>query len=196
MAKNKKYTVKLKRNRQKKTNYKKRLNILKSNKLRLVIRPKNKNMVIQIIKYDKKGDITLVFTHSKEIEKFGWKASKGNIPSSYLTGYLLGKKALEHKIKEAILDLGSHAPPPKSRIYAALKGVIDSGIAVPHSKDTLPDDDTVSGKKISDYAKALSASNPKNIFSNYTRQSLNAQEIQNHFAQIKAKISNYRSNKK
>lgn len=196
MAKNKNYTVKLKRKRQKKTDYNKRLNYLKSNKPRLVIRPKNKNIVLQIIKYEKKGDKTLIFVHSKEIERFGWRASKGNIPSSYLTGYLLGKKALELKIKEVILDIGQHISSPKSRIYAALKGVIDSGVIVPHSKDMLPDDDTVSGKKIADYAKVISKSNPKNIFSNYTKQNLNAQEIQNHFADIKTKISNYRRDQK
>src|SRR3989344_5855011 len=175
MAKNKNYTVKLKRRRQNKTDYAKRVSYLKSNKLRMVIRLKNKNIILQIIKYDPKGDHTLVYVHSKEIEKLGWKQTKGNIPSSYLSGFLLGKKAVNNNIKEAILDLGLHKASPKSRIYAALKGALDAGLQIPHSKEVLPDEDTVSGKKIAEYLKILSKSNEKKIFSNYAKLNIKAE---------------------
>lgn len=193
MAKNKKYTVKFKRRRQNKTDYKKRLSYLKSNKLRLVIRPKNKNIILQIIKYNPGGDQTLVYVHSKEIEKLGWKPSKGNIPSSYLSGLLLGKKALDHKIKEAILDIGLHIKVPKSRIYAALKGALDAGLSIPHSKEILPDEDTVSGKKITNYANLISKSNDKNFFSSYKKLNIIPEDIQTHFKEIKSKILSHRS---
>ena len=37
-----------------------------------------------------------------------------------------------------------------SRIYAALKGVIDSGVNVPHTPDILPSEDRIRGKHISE----------------------------------------------
>jgi large subunit ribosomal protein L18 len=36
-----------------------------------------------------------------------------------------------------------------SRIYAALKGVLDSGIKVPYSEEILPSEDRIKGRHIS-----------------------------------------------
>ena len=63
---------------------------------------------------------------------------------------LAGKKAREKNVDSAVLDLGLQTSTKGSRIYAALKGVIDSGISVPHSEDILPGEDRIKGKHISD----------------------------------------------
>jgi hypothetical protein len=46
------------------------------------------------------------------------------------------------------LDIGLNPPIKGSRIYAALKGVVDSGLDIPHSPDILPDDSRISGEHI------------------------------------------------
>jgi len=149
MSKKSSYLMPFKRRRKQKTNYKKRLALIKSGKIRLVIRRSLHNIKIQFIEYDVKGDKTLVTTFSTELKKLGWTRT-GNIPGAYLTGLLAGKKAKENKIEEAILDLGLQTSTKGSRIYAALKGVLDSGINVPHSEEILPSEDRTKGAHISE----------------------------------------------
>lgn len=133
-----------------KTNYKKRLKLLQSRKDRVVIRRTNKYIVIQLTRYEPAGDKILVSTTSKELIKIGWKHSCKNIPACYLAGLMLGIKATTSKIKEGILDLGLQTPKKGSRLYAALKGVIDSGVDIPSSDDIFPSEDRINGKHISD----------------------------------------------
>lgn len=138
------------RRREKKTNYKKRLKLLKSGEYRLVIRKSNNSTLGQIIKYEPKGDKTIVSSGSLKLEKFGWKKHSGNIPAAYLAGLLLGEKSKEENIKKAVLDIGLQESTKGNRIYAFLKGVVDSGIDVPHSKKILPSEDRIKGKHIGD----------------------------------------------
>ncbi|MBD3249693.1 50S ribosomal protein L18 [Candidatus Woesearchaeota archaeon] len=151
--KKKKETIQFKRKREKKTNYKKRLKILLAQKPRLVIRPSLKNMTAQLIEYHPKGDITIISADSKELEKLGWKFNKGNVPSAYLTGLLIGKKAKEKSIKEAILDTGLCSLTKGSRIYACLKGAVDAGLDIPCSEDIFPEESRIKGEHISSYRK-------------------------------------------
>jgi large subunit ribosomal protein L18 len=67
-----------------------------------------------------------------------------------LTGLLAGKRARDKKVKEVVLDLGLQTSTKGSRIYAALKGVLDAGIKVPHSEKILPDEDRIKGVHISE----------------------------------------------
>jgi len=146
-----KNSIAKRRKREGKTNYKKRLRMLLSNKPRLVIRPSNSNIIAQIIEYHPKGDMTTVSADSKELEKQGWKFVKGNIPAAYLTGVLLGTKAKKKDIKEAILDMGLNSSVKGSRIFACLKGVIDAGIQIPVSEDVFPDEKRIKGEHIVNY---------------------------------------------
>jgi len=143
------YLMQFKRRREKKTNYKKRLALIKSEKIRLVIRKSISNISVQFINFNSKGDETIASANSTELKKLGWNKT-GNVPAAYLTGLLAGKKARDKKIEEAILDLGLQISTKGSRIYAALKGVLDSGIKVPHSEDILPSEDRIRGKHISE----------------------------------------------
>ena len=106
MAKNKNYTVALRRKREGLTNYKKRLNLLKSNDIRLVIRKSLNNLNIQLIQFNPNGDKVLVSANSKELSKhFGWKGSF-NTSAAYLTGFLAGLRAKNNKISKAVVDFG------------------------------------------------------------------------------------------
>ncbi len=144
--------VPYRRKREGKTNYKKRLGLLKGGKPRLVIRGSSKNIIAQIIKYEIKGDKVIAASSSKELEKLGWKFSRSNIPAAYLTGLLLGKKASSQKLGEMVLDSCLRVLARGGRICAALKGCIDAGLDVKCDESILPSDDKVKGKHIVDYA--------------------------------------------
>ena len=152
----KKFTVQFRRKREGKTNYKKRLKLLLSGKPRLVIRAFLKNISAQIIEYAPKGDKVIASAAGKELEAIGWKLNKGNIPAAYLIGLLVGKKAVEKGVKEAILDAGLKNPTKGSRVYACLKGAIDSGLKVAHSEEIFPDESRIKGEHIAKYKKEFS----------------------------------------
>ncbi len=144
------YIVPHRRRREQKTNYRKRLKLLKSGKIRVVVRRSVKNMRIQFIEWNGKCDNTISQTFSKELNKYGWDHYTGNVPAAYLTGYLAGLKAKKKGITEGVLDIGLHTSTKGSRIYAALKGLLDAGIEIPHSPEILPSEDRIFGKHISD----------------------------------------------
>ena len=124
-----------------KTDYKARLALLKSDKPRLVIRKTNKYMTAQLVESNLAQDKVLFGLTSKALLSKGWPKEKAgslkSLPAAYLTGLLLGKTA-KSKVKEAILDLGMYRNIQKSRIYAVLKGVIDSGLKISCNEKVLP----------------------------------------------------------
>mgnify|MGYP006282708491 CR=1 FL=1 len=184
-------TVQYRRKQEGRTNYKKRLNLLKSGIPRLVVRKSLKHINAQIVKYYPEGDKVIASVNSKALEKFGWRG-KGNIPGSYLTGLLLGKKAKQDKnIKKAILDIGMLSPVKGSKVYAVLKGATDAGIEMPYSEEVVPSDDAIQGKNIEGYARKLKDSNPerfKKQFSGYLKNNFDPTMIQKNFNEVKDKI--------
>jgi len=138
-------------NRKKKnlTNYRSRLKLLLSGKERLVIRKTSKQIIVQLTKFDGKGDLVVTSASSNQLKKHGWQLGLKNIPAAYLTGLLAGKAAVQKNVKEAVLDVGLSKPVHKGRIYAALKGVVDTGLKVPLSKEVFPSEDRISGKHLS-----------------------------------------------
>lgn len=148
MAKNAIFTVKFRRKREGKTHYKKRLELLKSAKTRLVIRRSNTSVTIQFVEYKPEGDVVLCTFNSKKLDSFGWGFSKKSLPAAYLAGFAAGKIALSKKISDAILDLGLQTPLKGSALYAALKGVVDAGVSVPCSSDIFPSDERITGQHI------------------------------------------------
>lgn len=181
-----KFTPK-RRKKEGKTDYNKRLKLLKSNKLRLVIRKKLNNIIIQFVQYNPTGDKVLQTVDTKQLEKIGWKGHKGNICSAYLTGLLSGIKA-KPKIKEAILDTGLIRLTKGSSVYAALKGVLDTGIQIPNSPKNFPPNEKIEGRSIEEYAKKITKENYQKQFSTYIKKSLKPEEITKHFQEIKEKI--------
>jgi len=149
MAERADYVVPFRRKGEGKTNYKKRLNLLKSGATRLVVRPSNKHMVVQLVDYKKKGDVITSTACSKELKKFGWDFSTSNLPAAYLTGLLCGFRSQKKGVKMAILDLGLFPSVKGSRSYAALKGAIDSGLKIHAEENVFPDEKRISGGHIS-----------------------------------------------
>lgn len=144
------YVVKYRRRRDNKTDYNGRLNQLKSESTRLIVRPSNKYMTIQLTRYTQEGDIVLCSAKSSELKKLGWQHSTSSIPASYLTGFLCGAKGVKKSVSNAILDTGMNTSVKGSRIYAALKGALDAGLQIPYNESILPTDDRLTGKHISD----------------------------------------------
>lgn len=134
-----------------KTDYTNRLKLLRSKKPRLVVRKSLNYIQAQVIEFEKAGDKTLVAASSKELKKLGWKFACDNLPAAYLTGLLIGKKALKKDIKETILDAGLYANVVGNRIYAAAKGVIDSGVKLNVAEEVLPKEDRIKGLHIAKY---------------------------------------------
>lgn len=144
------------RNREGKTDYKARLSLLKSKKPRLVVRKTNHYIIAQIIETNIAQDKVIAGITSSVLLKKGWPQDKigslKSISAAYLTGFLLGKTAKD-KTKEAILDLGLHRNIHKSRIYAVLKGVLDSGLSIPHNPEALPSEENLKKASLIDKIK-------------------------------------------
>ena len=150
MAKKAAYVVPYRRKREGKTDYKTRLNLLKSGMARFVIRPSNKHIITQLVKYETDGDKIIASAHSKELESFGWTQNTGNIPAAYLTGFLCGQKAKESGINDAIVDISLLPSIAGSRLYSAIKGAIDSGLQIPADETVFPDPKRIEGNHIKD----------------------------------------------
>ena len=182
MAQGPRYRRPFRRRAEGKTNYHRRMKLLKSKKLRAVIRASNNHIIVQIVQSKIGGDKVIVSAHSKElVSKFGWNANTGNVPAAYLTGFLAGTRAKKQNVEEAILDLGSFYH--RNRVLAAFKGILESGLEIPYSEDFFPDniEETIKGSHIEQYASLLKGENPEKyeqVFSGYLKKNnINPQKI-------------------
>ncbi len=181
MAKNSIFTVAYRRKREGKTNYKRRLTLLKSNLPRLVIRKTNTEIVLQLVNYYEDGDRVIATIPSKKLTKFGWEYSKKSIPAAYLTGLLLAKTAKDKKVSEAVLDLGLQTPQQKSKVYAALKGAIDGGLNIPADAKVFPEESRLKGEHIAKMSDLY-------LFSKYKSKNLDVTKMPTVFEAVKKKI--------
>ena len=147
----KNYSVGFRRKRNGKTDYRKRLTLLLANKPRLVVRKSINNILAQVVEYDEKGDKVIASSHSTELKKYGWEKNYGNLPAAYLVGLLIGSKSKKKGVNDLILDIGFQKSMGGSRIYSLLKGCIDYGLNIPHSKEILPSEDRIKGKHIKNF---------------------------------------------
>ena len=129
---------------EKKTDYKARFALLKSGEKRLVARKTNNYIIAQIVETAQAQDKVLIGITSKNLLEKKWpkeySGSLKSLPAAYLTGFLIGKLALEKNIKSAIFDIGMNRNIHGSRLCALLKGAIDSGLEIPHAPEGLPSD--------------------------------------------------------
>ncbi|MBD3260809.1 MAG: 50S ribosomal protein L18 [Candidatus Altiarchaeales archaeon] len=146
MATKDSYILGYRRKRQKKTDYKNRLNLLKCGKNRLVVRTSNKHVIVNLVSYKPEGDVVLAYACSKMLESLGWSGSTSNIPAAYLTGFLCGSMA---KGEAAVFDIGLKPSIAASKLYAAVKGAEDGGIKVECNPDMYPPQDRLEGKHLS-----------------------------------------------
>ncbi len=139
-----------KRRIEKKTDYKARLILLKSQMPRIVVRKTNKYILAQYVQSEESRDKVIFGISSKDLLKYGWEKEKAgslkSIPAGYLTGLLLGTKIKAKE--EAILDIGMIRNVKKSRIYAVLNGLVDAGVTIKHKKEIFPDEKRIKGEHL------------------------------------------------
>ena len=184
MAHGPRYRVPLRRRREGKTNYYKRRELLKSGRNRLVVRKTARNMIVQFVESIAEGDKILLAVTSMKLPEYGWKITGGNIPGAYLTGYLAGKMALKAGIEDAILDLGTQVPQHGTRLFAALKGVIDAGVDIPAGEGIFPEENIIRGEHIKKYSQRLKEEDKdlyKQRFAGYLKAKQNPEKIESFF---------------
>ena len=138
------------RRREAKTDYAKRIKLLKSNSPRIVFRKTNRYLIAQyIISKEAKDEIKLG-TNSKELLKFGWpkefSGSLKSISAAYLLGVLISKKIEEKKLEKPIIDFGMIKMIHKTKTYAFLKGLKDSGLDISCDDKFCPDESRLKGE--------------------------------------------------
>lgn len=137
-AKGPTYKVAFRRRREKKTNFDKRLALVKSGTPRMIVRKSNRYVDVYFVVFEPKGDKTLLTVTGRKLSKaFNWP-SKRNVWSAYLAGLYAGKEASKKGVKEFILDVGMRTPSKGAVLFAALQGAVDAGLKTDFSAEKVP----------------------------------------------------------
>jgi large subunit ribosomal protein L18 len=146
MSDSPRYRVHFRRRREGRTDYRVRLKLLKSGRPRAVVRLSGHRVRVALVGYDPKGDRVLASADSSELGGIDFPAaSLASTPAAYLTAYLAGLRAKASGQQAAVLDLGISRPTAGGRLSAALKGLLDSGLDIPHGDEGFPAADRLSG---------------------------------------------------
>ncbi|HID26221.1 MAG TPA: 50S ribosomal protein L18 [Thermoplasmata archaeon] len=148
MSQGSRYKPTFRRHREGVTDYRKRKKLLKSRKIRAVIRRSLNHITVQFVQYKEDGDVVLVSAISSDLKRYGWKLPKDTTTAAYLTGLLAGKRAQEVGVKECIADIGRYTPCKGSRVFAAIKGIIDAGVECPCDESMFPDEKRLAGEHL------------------------------------------------
>ncbi len=153
MAHGKNQRLRFKRRRNGQTDYRRRMKLLRGGDLRAVVRISNTQVICQLIEFGMDGDnIFDSISGQTLVDNYKWpkNISRKSVPASYLVGFALGNRAVKAGHKNAILDIGLAASSPGNRVFAALKGMIDAGLEIPHGESVLPDEDRINGLHINE----------------------------------------------
>ena len=163
MAHGKSQRLRFKRRRNGKTDYRRRLRMLRGGVPRAIVRVSNTQVVCQLAQFDPEGARIVASVSGSNLTTYGWPAgaSTKSIPACYVAGYALGKSALSAGHDSAILDIGLAASSPGNRIFSALRGMVDAGLDVPYGEGVLPSDDRINGAHI-DESLAAAVETAKN----------------------------------
>ena len=141
--------TRIKRRKQCKTDYKKRIELLKSGKPRVVFRKSNKYFVSQYVESNQAQDKIILGVNSKNLLTKGWpekaKGSLKSLSAAYLTGYLIGKQIIRKKLETPVCDFGMVRMLHGSKVFAFLKGMIDAGVKIKCEKG-FPDEERIKGR--------------------------------------------------
>jgi len=148
------------RRRERKTDYSKRIKLLKSRSPRIIFRKTNKYILAQYIVSKESQDKIEMGISSKKLMEYGWpeefRGSLKSIPASYLLGLLMGRNIIKKKLKTPIVDFGMLRTIHKNRIYAFLKGLIDSDIKIKCKEEFFSPEDKIKGKNLKkDFSKTF-----------------------------------------
>lgn len=139
-AKGPTYRVPFRRRREKKTDYEKRLGLVKGEMPRMIVRKSNRYLLVQFIEFKPDGDRTIFTITGSGLSKlFKWP-SKRNVWSAYLAGLYAGKEASKKGVKEFVLDIGMQTPSKGSVLFAALQGAVDAGLKTEYDEGKVPKD--------------------------------------------------------
>nr|BAS01825.1 ribosomal protein L5 [Amorphochlora amoebiformis] len=198
------FLVKYRRNRENKTNYKKKskknqYNYLKSKRNILICFYRISNFFVNCsLKYISLiGDVSIQLTDSKSLSFFGWVGNLKNTISNYLLGCLFSKNvtyyfSLFNKLAYiSSIDLGYKNFSLQGRIFFFMKGLCDNGIQMPYNV-----------KSIASYEKRCEIKNPLisnseailwNVIHNNTVIEYNPHSFQmfNHIVKTYRNISKY-----
>ncbi len=146
------------RRRENKTDYGKRIKLLKAGVPRIVFRKSNKYIIAQYVTSKEAQDKIEFGVISKDLIMHGWpKENQGSlksIPAAYLTGLLMGKKITDKGLENPIIDFGMNRMSYKTKTYAFLKGVVDSGIKINAKEEIFPEQNRIQGKHLKkDFSK-------------------------------------------
>jgi large subunit ribosomal protein L18 len=181
-----------KRRRVGKTDYRKRRALIQGRQPFLAVRVSNKYIYGQILRAAPTGDITLCALSSRVLtQKYGWKGSAKNLPSAYLTGFLLGRQSQQNEVSQTSLYTGASRFVHGSKIAAFLKGMKDSGMAIDFDEKILPDEQRLKGIHISNYGKKLAGEDSSRyygLFSKTISRGLKPDDYPAHFEQVKELI--------
>ncbi|MEK6833050.1 MAG: 50S ribosomal protein L18 [Nanoarchaeota archaeon] len=140
------------RRKENKTDYLKRLKLLKGEKPRIIFRKTNRYIISEYIESKEAQDKVIIGFDSRKLNEYGWpKDAQGSLKSitaSYLTGYLIGKTIIKEKLENPILDSGMNRVLHKNKIYAFIKGLIDSGIKINCKKEFFPEELRIKGQHL------------------------------------------------
>jgi len=143
------YRVHFRRRREGRTDYRVRLKLLKSGRTRAVVRISERRVRVSLVTFDPTGDRVVAAADSSELGGIAFPASSlASTPAAYLTAYLAGLRAKASGTEEAVLDLGIRHPTAGGRLSAALKGLLDSGLDIPHGDEGFPKADRLNGSHL------------------------------------------------
>jgi len=138
------------RRKENKTDYLRRLKLLKGGKPRIVFRKTNKYILAQYVSSKEAQDKIEFGVNTRILLKYGWpeNGSLKSVPASYFLGYYFGKRIAKEKLETPILDFGMIQTIHKNKVYAFLKGLIDSGLKISCKKEAFPDEERIKGEHL------------------------------------------------
>jgi len=200
-------------------------------KYRLVVRFTNRDVVCQMVRAKIEGDHVYVAAYGHELKKYGIPIGHSNYAAAYAVGLLLARRALtkfgladkyqgqatltgeDYNVEplddgprplHAVLDTGLKRTSTGSRVFAALKGCVDGGVAIPHNVTRFVGYDTegkklkadvlrkhILGVHVADHMKSLKADDAaafERKFSQYIKAKVGADDIEKLYTKAHAAI--------
>ncbi len=140
------YRVHFRRRREGRTDYRVRLALLAAGRARAVVRASGRRIRVALVDFEPGGDRVVASADSAELGRIAFPpVSLASTPAAYLTGYLAGLRAKSKGTVEAVLDAGLRRPTTGGRLAAALKGLLDAGLEIPHGGEQFPSSDRLGG---------------------------------------------------
>lgn len=199
-------------------------------KYRLIVRFTNKDIITQIAYSRIEGDMVVCGAYSHELPRYGIKVGLTNYAAAYATGLLLARRHLtklsmadaykgveevngeDYNVEQegerapfrAVLDIGLARTTTGAKVFAAMKGVADGGIDIPHSEtrffgydgeskkyDAAAHRDRILGKHVAEYMEQLKEQDEdayKRHFSKFIANGVTSDNVENMYKNAHAAI--------